>query len=47
VIAADVQFMSPRADDEQRRQPVAAGQWAAGRGPTPPSDEGDLEDLPF
>jgi len=40
LIANDVQFMSPRADEERSRQPVAAGSR-----PTP--DEGDLEDLPF
>ena len=41
VIANDVQFMSPRADEGQARQPVAAD---AGR---VPDDLAELEDLPF
>ena len=42
VIANDVQFMSPRGDDDGSRQPVAAG---AGR--VPVGDGAELEDLPF
>jgi len=58
VIASDVQFMSPRSDDErtggegERRDPGVGGsagpiQGGAGRAPSPPVDEGELEDLPF
>ena len=65
VIADDVQFMSPRGDDERMAgEDVSRGgggelegggaggaanpaQGGAGRAPTSPSDEGDVEDLPF
>jgi len=41
VVADEIQFASPRADDERTAPPVASGECL------PPVEEAELEDLPF